>query len=457
MSSPAGLPAKKLCNYSETGYNYGMNETTFKARRNALLETMEEGVAVLGAGVPKTRSNDTEYPYRPQSDFFYLTGFDEDNAVLVLRRDAEGTKTVLFVQPRDEKLELWTGERLGVERAKARFDVDEVHPVTEYAQKLPELLQNLPRLYLDLFSDEPWYAEARKAAEALRHERETKRPVTQLLDVTAAVRRMRLLKSAEEIALIRKGLQITAEAHHRAMRLCRPGMMEYELQAEYEYVFASRGAYSDAYTTIVAGGDHANTLHYVRNDAPLNDGDLVLIDAGCEYRFYATDITRTFPVNGRFTPAQREVYEAVLEVQLAVIGDIAPGVLKSDLQKKAETMLCEKMVSLGILKGEVEKLVEEKAHKKYFPHGIGHWLGIDVHDPAPYYGEDGEEIPLAAGMVLTVEPGLYLPASDETVPEKYRGIGIRIEDDILVTETGCENLSGAIAKSVDEIEEMCRG
>jgi Xaa-Pro aminopeptidase len=329
--------------------------------------------------------------------------------------------------------------------------------VTEYAAKLPELIANLPRLYLDLFDEAPWYTEAKKAAEALRHRRETKRPVTQLLDVCAETRRLRLYKSDEEMALIRKGLGITAEAHHHAMRVCRPGMPEYALQAEYDYRFRSRGAEGDAYTTIVAGGDHANTLHYIRNDAPLTDGDLVLIDAGCEYRCYATDITRTFPVNGRFSPAQRAVYEAVLEVQLAVIDAIAPGVLRSDLQKRAERMLCEAMVALGILEGEVDALIEAKAHKKYFPHGIGHWMGLDVHDPLPYYDEKGVEIPRAVGMVLTVEPGLYLPASDENIPLPYRGSGVRSEDDILVTESGCVNLSEGIAKTVEAVEAMCRG
>jgi Xaa-Pro aminopeptidase len=432
-----------------------MNESTYKQRRDGLLALMQEGAAVLGTATQKVRSNDTEYPYRQNSDFHYLTGFEEDNAVLVLVKGDAGSKSVLFVQPKDESMELWTGKRTGVDAAKALFDVDEIHSIDEFADKLPELLQNLPRLYGDIFGDDARFGEAKAAAEALRHKRETKRPVTQLVDATRLVRGMRLIKSGEEIALIRAGLEITGEAHHHAMRVCRPGMMEYALQAEYEYTFTKNGAYSDAYTTIVAGGDHANTLHYIKNDAPLKDGELVLIDAGCEYRHYATDITRTFPVGGRFSPAQKEVYEAVLEVQEAVIAQIGPGILKSELHKNAEWMLCEKMVHLGILSGEVEELVEEKKHKKYFPHGIGHWLGIDVHDPAPYYDEDGEEIPLASGMVLTIEPGLYLSADDPQVPEKYRGIGIRIEDDILVTETGYENLSSNIAKSVEAVERMC--
>lgn len=434
-----------------------MNETTYKSRRDALLGLMQEGVAVIGAASQKVRTNDTEYPYRQDSDFHYLTGFEEDNAVLVLVRSAQEMKAVLFVQPKDEKMELWTGKRLGVDAAKERFEVQSVESVEDFAQKLPELMQNLPTLYGEIFGDKQWFADARSVADKLRHKRETKRPVTRLLDVTALTRRMRLIKSDEEIALIREGLVITTAAHHHAMRLCRPGMMEYEVQAEYEYMFTKHGAYSDAYTTIVAGGDHANTLHYIKNDAPLRDGDLVLIDAGCELKNYATDITRTFPVNGKFTPAQKEVYEAVLEVQVSVISQIGPGVLKSELQKNAEWLLCSKMVELGILNGDIDALIEAKEHKRYFPHGIGHWMGIDVHDPAPYYDDEGNEIPFEPGMILTIEPGIYLPDGDDAVPEQYRGIGIRIEDDILVTASGCENLSSAVVKQVDEIEKMCEG
>lgn len=434
-----------------------MNEHTYKARRDALLAQMDEGIAVIGSAPQKVRTNDTEYPYRQNSDFYYLTGFEEDNAVLVLVKRPDETNAVLFVQPRDEKMELWTGKRLGTEAAAERFEVDKAEPVTEFAAKLPELMANLPALYVDLYDGGRWRDEAQRAAEALRHKRETKRPVKRMIDVAQVIRGLRLIKTQEEIALIRAGLKITGAAHHHAMRVCEAGMMEYALQAEYEYLFKKNGAYSDAYTTIIAGGDHANTLHYINNDDVLKAGELVLIDAGCEYRHYATDITRTFPVSGTFTPAQRELYEAVLDVQLRVIAMIGPGVLKSEVMKASERMLCEKMVALGILSGEVEVLLEAKAHKKYYPHGIGHWLGIDVHDPAPYYDDEGNEIPMAPGMILTIEPGLYLPEGDTDVPEAYRGIGIRIEDDILVTETGYENLSAAVAKSVEAIEQVCGG
>lgn len=434
-----------------------MNERTYKARREALMAQMGEGLAVIGSAPQKVRTNDTEYPYRQNSDFYYLTGFEEDNAVLVLVKRQDATKVILFVQPKDEKMELWTGKRLGTEAAAKRFEVDATEPVTEIAAKLPDLMANLPTLYVDLYDGGRWRDEAQRSAEALRHKRETKRPVKHFIDVAQLIRGLRLMKDDEEVALIRAGLAITGAAHHHAMRVCAPGMMEYALQAEYEYFFKKNGAYSDAYTTIIAGGDHANTLHYINNDDVLTSGDLVLIDAGCEYRYYATDITRTFPVSGRFSAAQRTLYEAVLDVQLRIIDMIGPGVFKSELQKASEQMLCEKLVELGILQGEIETLIAAKIHKKYYPHGIGHWLGIDVHDPAPYFDDNGDEIPMAPGMIITIEPGLYLPRGDTDVPEAYRGMGIRIEDDILVTAQGNENLSAAVAKSVEAIEKVCAG
>ncbi len=433
-----------------------MNETVYKVRRDRLLEMMDDGVAVLSTATMQTRSNDTEYPFRPNSDFYYLTGFDEDNCIVILSRKGDQSKTVLFVQEKVPEMELWTGKRLGVEAAKKHFNVDEVHSVDDYEELLKELLKEQSLLYFDLFSDDANYTKLKTAARKMLHTRGVTRSPRTFSDITKLTQQMRLHKSVEEIGLIREALSITAQAHHHAMKTCTPGMMEFQLQAEYEYFFKKEGAYSDAYTTIIAGGDNANTLHYIKNDQALKAGELVLVDAGCEYGFYASDITRTYPVDGTFTPAQREVYEMVLDVQLQIIAAIEPKGSKKALQTLSEKLLTEGMVRLGILEGEVESLMETKRHKEYYPHGIGHWLGIDVHDPCPYSDDMGEEILFAAGMILTVEPGVYLPQDDERIPEKYRGIGIRIEDDILVTETGCENLSAAIAKTVDEIEAMCR-
>lgn len=432
-----------------------MNELSYKQRRQTLLQTMKEGMAIIGSGPMRIRSNDTEYPYRPQSDFYYLTGFEEDHAVLIVLKRADETQSVLFVQPKDETMELWTGKRLGVDAAKQRFDVDEVFEISEYETKLSELMLNVPRLYADPFDDEQWFEVARKTASNLRHKRDTKRPVTEIIDVTRLIREQRLVKSEEEIAWLRAGMAITERAHHQAMQIVCPEMMEYELQAHYDHCFTKHGA-TNAYSTIIAGGNNANTLHYVKNDQPLGDGTLVLVDAGCEYAMYATDITRTYPVGGHFSDAQRRVYEMVLSVQETVIAAIRPGETRKMLQELSEKLLCEAMVELGVLQGDVETLIEEKEHRRYYPHGIGHWLGIDVHDPSPYYDEKGEPVILQAGIVLTIEPGIYLPEDDESIPEAYRGIGIRIEDDVLVTETGYEVLSAGIVKRVEDVEAMCR-
>ena len=433
-----------------------MNENIYKRRRDRLLSKMKRGVGVLASARWKTRSNDTEYPFRQNSDFYYLTGFTEDNAVLVLVRTKGEKRTLLFVQPKDEQMELWTGKRLGVDAAKEHFDVDEVHSIADYAAVTKTLLKEHDTLYLDLFSEDPCYETTRELCKALLHDRSCKRSPRSFVDLTEMVRDMRLIKSKEEIALVRRALEITKTAHHRAMMLAEPGMMEYELQALFEYTFKKEGAYSDAYTTIVAGGDNANTLHYITNGDALKAKELVLIDAGSEYGMYASDITRTFPVDGRFTPAQRELYEMVLDVQLKVIEAIRPGITKNALQEQSERWLAEGMVALGILEGKPKKLLKEKAHKPFFPHGIGHWLGLDVHDPCPYVDTNGEDVVFKPGMLLTVEPGIYLRADDKRVPKKYRGIGIRIEDNILVTKEGCENLSAGIAKTVEEIEAMCR-
>ncbi len=417
---------------------------------------MDEGVAVLSTASMQTRSNDTEYPFRPNSDFYYLTGFEEDNSVVVLSKKGDEHKTVLFVQEKVPEMELWTGERLGVDAAKECFDFDEVYGIKSFEEQLKELLKEQTSLYFELFDDNQIYRQLKAAAKTMLHTRGVNRSPRTFSDITKLTQQMRLVKSSEEVALIKQALVITEQAHHQAMKVCRPEMLEYQLQAEYEYVFKKEGAYSDAYTTIIAGGNSANTLHYIKNTQPLKAGELVLVDAGCEYGFYASDITRTFPVNGTFTPAQKELYNMVLDVQLKVIAAIKPGGSKKELQAFSEKLLTEGMVALGVLEGDVDKLIDEKEHKKYYPHGIGHWMGLDVHDPCPYSDDNGDELLFAEGMVLTIEPGIYLPEDDMNVPEKYRGIGIRIEDNVLVTKEGCDNLSKAIAKTVDEIESMCK-
>lgn len=432
-----------------------MIETHFAHRRTQLLDMMEEGVAIITSAPIQTRSNDTEYPYRQNSDFYYLCGFNEDNAILVLIKTTESTKSILFVEAYNAEHALWNGDRLGVEGSRERFNVDEVYDVATYADMIQELLREHINLYIDLYSEDSRLNKAKRSAQSLHSTRGIKRHIRAIRDVTFLIRKLRLIKSPEEIETIKKAIGLTAEAHHQAMRVCKSGMKEYQLQAVMNYVFLHSGASAEAYGTIVAGGNNANTLHYIDNRDELTDGELVLIDAACEWELYASDITRTFPVNGKFTDAQREVYNAVLDVQLRVIDAIKPGVKRDWLQHYSEELLCDTLINLGILSGEREALMDAKEHKKYAPHGIGHWMGLDVHDPCPYVDEAGESLAFVPGMVMTIEPGLYFRADDESVPECYRGIGIRIEDDILIIEEGCENLSSMIAKSVEEIEQCC--
>lgn len=432
-----------------------MKEIHYFNRRKHLLERMEEGVAIITAALPAVRSNDTEHPYRQNSDFHYLTGFEESNSLLILIKSASETKTILYVEAYDEQYALWNGAKHGIEKAKERFDVDEVRDIADYEKEIKDLLREHINLYIDLFDDSDAIAEAKFAAKLLRETRGVKRHIRSFRDITHLIRSMRLIKTSDEIETIRRAVVLTGEAHHAAMRRVHPGMKEYQLQAEMAYVFVNGGGHTEAYGTIVAGGNNANTLHYVDNRDELRDGDLVLIDAACEVELYASDITRTFPVNGKFSDAQREVYNAVLEVQLKVIDAIKPGVKRDWLQRYSEELLCDALIALGVLNGEREALMEAKEHKKYAPHGIGHWMGLDVHDPCPYVDETGESLAFEAGMVMTIEPGLYFRADDESVPQAFRGIGIRIEDDILVTEEGYENLSSMIAKSVEEIETVC--
>ena len=339
-------------------------------------------------------------------------------------------------------MELWTGKRLGVEAAKEFFDVDDVFRFEELCKQLTAFGNGIDSFYYDFKEDEGRIAPLKKELKNLRS----------CHNAAEIVASARLIKSAAEIKLIKKALSITKEAHHRATQCSKELSYEYELQAELEYVFKKNGAYSDAYTSIVACANAANTLHYISNENRLVKKELILIDAGCEYEYYASDITRTIPVSGKFTKAQKELYSLVLDVNKSIIKMIRPGILRSKLQEKSEELLCRGMVALGILHGNVSELLEAKAHKKYYPHGIGHWMGLDVHDECPYKDEKGKEIPLQAGMVLTIEPGIYIDRDDKSVPKKYRGIGIRIEDDILITKKGFENLSFDIAKEIKDIE-----
>jgi len=420
-------------------------EEEYESRRADLAKELKpNSLFLLLSAKPQQRSHDTEFPYRQNSNFYYLTGFKEENAALVIVRGKKAFNTYLFVQKKEKQLELWTGKRLGEKRAKKLFHVDNVFTSELLHEKVLGLLSKSKNFYYDFnVTDTRLDALREKAKSLLAH-----------YNAATLVERARLVKSPAEIRLIKHAISITKEAHHRAMKLSKQLTTEKELQAEIEYVFTKNGAYSDAYTSIVASGNAANTLHYIENNKALKDGELILIDAGCEYEYYASDITRTIPANGKFSKAQKELYEMILNVEKEIISMVRVGVLRSHLQKRAQELLCRGLVSLGILEGECKKLLKKGKLNKYYPHGIGHWMGLDVHDQAPYKDAKGKEIPLCEGMVLTIEPGIYIDKDDKSVPKKYRGIGIRIEDDILVRGSGYENLSAAIAKEVQEIESM---
>jgi len=413
-----------------------ISENEYKKRRKRLAKKLSSNsVAVLFSSGYKTRSNDTQYPFRQNSNFYYMTGFKEDKSALLIVKKENDIKVILFVAKKDKKQELWNGKRLGEKKAKKRFLVDEVLIMDDFEVQLKKYLQATKELYFDFLLDYSKVKILKRYAKTLSTHK----------NIAPLIQKMRLIKSHAEIELIKKAINITKKAHTSLMEMKKSGKNEYELLAELEYVFKKNGAYSDAYTSIVACANSANTLHYIENDKPLKDGKLILVDAGCEYEYYASDITRTIAVT-EFSEAQQELYDLVLYTQLEVIKMIKPHAKRSDLQKRAIEILTTGMVKLGILKGSVKKLIKKEKYKKYYPHGIGHWMGLDVHDEAPYKDEEGKEIKLQEGMVLTIEPGIYIDKNDKKVPKKYRGIGIRIEDNILIIRDGYENLSKDILK-----------
>lgn len=420
-----------------------ITQREYSKRRKKLAQSLKKNsLALVLSATPKCRSHDTEYPYRQNSSFYYLSGFKEDNAALLIIKRKKAVKTILFVQKKDKTLELWNGYRLGEIEAKKRFFFDEVYTIDELEKYLLEYAQESTTFYYD-FQDEG----VKKYSTILD-------AINSHKNIIELISYLRLIKSNAEIQLIKRAIEITKNAHHQAMGFKKVAKFEYELQAEIEYIFKKSGAYSDAYTSIVACGNAANTLHYIENSQKLVDKKLILIDAGCEYDYYASDITRTIPVNGKFTKAQKELYEMVLDVELEIISMIRPKVKRSLLQERAVDLLTQGMMKLKILSGDKKELIKSEAYKKYYPHGIGHWMGLDVHDDAPYKDKFGNEILLQKGMVLTIEPGIYIDENERAVPKKYRGIGIRIEDDILVSKDGCINLSEDIAKSVEAIEKI---
>ncbi|MCC7183307.1 MAG: Xaa-Pro aminopeptidase [Rhodocyclaceae bacterium] len=434
----------------------GLDTTHYAARRRRLAERMVDGVAVIPTAPERLRNRDTHYPYRHDSYFHYLTGFDEPEAVLVLEVRAGVPTANLFCRPKDAEREIWDGFRHGPEAACEVFGLDAAWPIGELDARLPEILADRPRLLYAFGHDPTWDGCIARALEAVRQLARSGRTTPEaIVDVRAWLDRLRVTKDASEIDTMRRAAEISGRAHRRAMRSVRAGMWEYELEAELLYEFRRHGAQSPAYPSIVAGGASACVLHYVSNDRQLADGDLVLIDAGCELDGYASDITRTFPVNGRFSVAQREIYELVLAAQAAAVAAVAPGRHFNEPHEAAVRVLCQGLSDLGLLSGSVDDMIAEERYKRFYMHRTSHWLGRDVHDAGPY--RVGETWPvLAPGQVLTVEPGCYIRAAGD-IPEKYWHIGVRIEDDALVTEAGCELITAATPKTVAEIEAWMAG
>jgi len=422
----------------------------------------KNSVAIIPAAREAVRSHDTHYRYRQNSDFFYLTGFEEPEAIAVIAPGRE-KKFTMFVRPRDLEQEIWNGYRSGVEGAVKDYSADEAFPISEFDDQLTEIMDGPEVLY---------YAFGHTSAEMdqkiirqLTSMRETNRKPLEaprtIVDPSTILHEMRVIKSAAEIEIMQTAADIAADAHVEAMKSVRPGMKEYEVEAMLEAYFRKHGASGSSYTSIVGAGGNATVLHYISNQDTLRDGDLILVDAGAEYKGYASDITRTFPINGKFTQAQRDIYDLVLKTQMSCVDMVRPGVRLEDLKTHSIELLTEGMVELGLLKGDPKKLIEEKKYMQFYMHNLGHYLGIDVHDAGKYYF-NGESRPAEAGMVMTIEPGLYISPDtsripegfNQDIPEKYLGIGVRIEDDVLVTEKGSRVLTHRVPKDATEIEAL---
>lgn len=435
-----------------------VSTTEYVNRRNKLLELLPERSCALVASAPESiRNADTHYPFRQHSHLLYLLGFTEPEALLVLQKTASGTQTILFCRERDPTKEQWTGKRLGPERATKQLGVDVAHPIGAVNDLLPSLLTDQAHLYYSMDDHSRLNEPVRQWLVSLKADtRDARSRPGTLHDLEPLIGEMRLHKSSDEIALMQCAGQITAAAHNRAMRNCKTARLESDLEAEILHEFAIGGARHAAYPSIVASGENACILHYTANDQPLEQGDLVLIDAGCEYQGYASDLTRTFPVSGSFTPAQKDLYEIVLAAQQAAIDQAQDGRRYTAMQQASDLVLTEGLVELGILAGDPQNLLQAGAQVPFTVHRVGHWLGLDVHDVGEYRLE-GEPRKLAAGMVTTVEPGLYIPKDCKTATAEIRGTGIRIEDAVAITFDKPHILTIDAVKTVADIEALING
>jgi Xaa-Pro aminopeptidase len=425
----------------------------FKERRARFMAEVGAAVAIMPSAPIAVRSNDVEFVYRQDNDFYYLTGFAEPESVALFAPGHKDGEFVMFVRPRDRERETWTGRRAGVEGAMLDYGADKAYTIDELDRMLPRYL-DVERVYYPLGSNERMNArvlEMVRGAQAMRP-RTGSGPVA-MLDPRELIHEARLKKRPEEINAMRRAVAISCEAHKDAMRRARGAMMEWEIEALVDYTFRSRGAAGPSYPSIIASGPNAATLHYIHNDRQMRSGELLLIDAGCEVDFYASDVTRTFPIGTRFNAAQRALYAVVLEAQLRAIESVKPGVRFDDVHEAALRVLVEGMIDLGLVKGPLHDAIATASYRRYYMHRTSHWLGMDVHDVG-LYRVDGGSRALEPSMVLTVEPGIYISPDDESAPEHLRGVGIRIEDDVLVTAAGHEVLTSAIPKTIDDVEAL---
>lgn len=423
------------------------NQATFKTRRDKLLADLPDGSLII---IPNKkisiRSNDTEYKFKPDSDFYYLTGIDEPNSICVLKKENNNYVYILFVEPENKAREIWIGKGIGLKRAKSVYKADEAYSIHEFDKHLEELIQEAKYVYVPFGNDEALDLKiTRLIGKLKKHNRASRKSPKGVFDPRDIVHSMRLIKEEPEIDCIQRAADISQKAYLLAMSNIRPGMFEHELEAIFDSVFRIYGGVGPAYNSIVGSGNNSTVLHYTKNSRRMQKRDLVLVDAGCEFDYYASDVTRTYPVGPQFTPAQQDIYNIVLEAEQKAIQKVKPGIKFTALYDAAVLVIVKGLKELKLLKGSIEKIIEKEEYKQFFMHKIGHWMGLDVHDVGPYIDDKGNSIRLRPGMVLTIEPGIYIPRSS-TAPKHFKGIGIRIEDDVLVTPDGHRVLTEAIPK-----------
>ena len=430
----------------------------FSERRDLLADkVLEDSAIIVSAASVKSRISDTEYSYRQDSNFYYLSGYEEPESLILIRPNQDKERFIIFCRDRDPLREQWDGFRTGQEGVIQDYGADAAYSINSIDEIMPKLLEGAKNIYFSMSAPCGVDAKISSWVEDIRkNTRSGAEPPQNLLSLDSILHEMRLIKEGDEMDLMKKAANITTEAHIRAMQSVRPGMYEYQLEAEYLYAFNKNGARSPAYNSIVGGGNNSCILHYVENNAELQDGDLVLVDAGCEYQYYASDVTRTFPVNGKFSPEQREVYSIVLEAHKQSMEQAKPGNKWNLMHEKSVEVIVEGLLSIGLLQGSRDEIIDKGEYSKFYMHRIGHWLGMDVHDVGSYK-QDGDWRPLEEGMVMTVEPGIYILDSMEGVDDKWKGIGVRIEDDIAITELGFEILTPDVPRTIEEVEQTVQG